>query len=263
MPSLLSRETCLVDVYAKPSGETIINNPRPLEKDRKNLSQVPRPAATQSCTLLEGLPTEIRVQIWSYILANNIFHIDLLPGRLGSRICSGYDTTGVPSWVDEHGILNMRKCRDVFCTSIIALLQTCRQVYTESIDLLYQTGTFDISDLGCLKYFVEGIRSESLVLIPELHVHWPTNVSATILPYAHIIFSGNWEMFWRIVFAEFEGLRRLTIHLTSPENHAWTDKALYLFMTRRDISGWTFWIGRDYTTHNVIRGRKGPASNIV
>lgn len=259
MPSLFSRRTCVVKVYPKQSGETIINNPRPLEKDRKNLSQVPCPAVTQSCTLLKGLPTEIRLQIWSYILANNTFHIDLLPGRLGSRICSGCNTTNIRCWVVEHEIMHMRKCRDKSCKSILPFLQTCRQVYNESIDLLYQTGTFEISDLGCLKYFVEGIRSENLAMIPELQVHWQTCVGAIAVRPSFTSFHGSWEMFWRIVFAEFEGLRLLTIHLCNPWNHGPpTDEALSLLLKRSDISGWKFWVDGSNASHSVIHGRKEP-----
>lgn len=264
MSSLFSRGSCRVEIYPKQSGETIINNPKPLDKHRISLSHVPGPTAVQFCTLLKGLPTEIRLNIWSYLLANCTFHIDLLPGRLGSRICYGCDTTNIQCWAVGQETVNIRKCRDVFCTSIVPFLQTCRQIYYESIDLLYKTVTFEISDLGCLKYFVEGIRSESLALIPELHVHWQAYVGAIVVPYSFTSSHGTWEMFWRIVFAEFKGLRDLTIHLCDPRNPGPpTDEAFNLLMTRSDISGWTFRVDRDYAAHSVIRGRKKSSKMLL
>ena len=65
-----------------------VNNPRPLARDRKSLSQTSKPCAIQSCPLLTYLPWEIRMQIWRHIVGDKRFDIRLSPGRLTSSLLS-------------------------------------------------------------------------------------------------------------------------------------------------------------------------------
>ncbi|KAL8690349.1 MAG: hypothetical protein Q9218_004190 [Villophora microphyllina] len=245
----LKSRSCRVEAYQKQSGQTIINNPRPLARDRERLSRPSRPTATQSCALLTGVPAEIRLRIWSYLLANNTFLIELLPGRLGSRLCYDCDTMDWQCWELGRG-------GDVASTSIVPFLHTCQQIYNEAIDLLYKTNTFEISDLSCLKYFVEGVPSQHLAMIPDLHVHWQVYVSR--VPNSTSNWHGTWEMYWRIVFADLKGLREIALHLSNQNAMPPVSETFDLLTTRKDISGWTFWIERDHGVHSVIRGRKAP-----
>ncbi|KAL8709058.1 MAG: hypothetical protein Q9225_007508, partial [Loekoesia sp. 1 TL-2023] len=219
-----------------------VNNPKPLAEHRKSISETLNPSDLQSCPLLAHLPWEIRSQIWRYALGDNVFHIELLPGRLGSRVCSGC----IKEAGQCHGLWHFEGTEKDSCFAqkfgVTSLPQTCHQVYNETIDLLYSSNTFDISDLGILKYFVQGVPSRRLSLIRNLCVHWQDWSWYSIGPTPHLGFAGTWNMFWRITLDEFKGLRTISIRICSAESeHPMSDEGIHPYAIEGELTEWGIW----------------------
>lgn len=252
------RGTCLRRVYSYRNERIRVNNPQPLVDNRKSLSEPSEPSSTQTCYLLARLPYEVRIQIWTHALAKKTLHLELLPGRLGSRICEGHPERDARC----HAIWHCDNCQDDSPMherkSAVSLLQTCQQTYNETIDLLYAANTIDITDLGVMKYFVQGVPPKRLALIRDLRVHWQDLSWSYRWPTPSSDFTGTWDMFWRIALTELKGLRTITIMICStvlenriPEEVS--DGQHHL----PKIRGWCFWWEPDMTSCcRFVRGKK-------
>lgn len=218
-----------------------VNNPQPIATDRTSLTDASLSSAVRVCTLLARLPPEIRLQIWTYVIENNLYHIDLLPGRLGSRVCKGCTPSerccSIRAWT---GRPKESDCGYAEKTGIIPFLQTCRQVYNEGSNILYASGTFDISDLGTLMFFVQGVPPQRIRTIRNLRVYFHPGYSART-PNHNSDLGGTWELFWRIAFSHLVKLQRIRIYFDAhracwgcPE--AWDIKKVW--STRRELSDW-------------------------
>lgn len=87
---------------------------------------------TQTASLLISLPAEIRLQIWQYAVGGNEFRLIQKGNRIG--IDRRFDPS---SWYPKY----------------LNFLLTCRQIYSEAIDLLYSSNTFEIPDPRILIFF--------------------------------------------------------------------------------------------------------------
>lgn len=232
------RQTCVREpVYRKnPLEKVQINNPKAVAANRTSLADPFLPFAVQSCTLLARLPFEIRMQIWIYTIGNRLFHIDLLPGRLGSRPCRGRPPNASfcnRAYVVEFG-------RPLACdygiaerTGIIPFLQTCRQIYTEAIDVLYSHNTFDISELATMKYLIQGVPRQRICVIQNLHVHFHAALLHPQWPSPTMELGGTWELFWRLTFSELVKLRSIHIFINTHPTDVGD------FETRKIYHGWS------------------------
>ncbi|KAL8973897.1 MAG: hypothetical protein Q9197_001854 [Variospora fuerteventurae] len=131
-------------------------------------------------------------------------------------------------------------------------------VYREAIDLLYSSNTFDISDLGILKYFVQGVPSTKLALIRDLRVHWSKSSWLCSMPSAHADFGGTWNMFWRIAMVELKDLRTISIMMCcdEEENHM-PNEASHLLKNQREFLDWDFfWNPHAQTRCRLVQGKK-------
>lgn len=252
------RGTCIRRLCSYRTDSIKINNPKPLAENRKSLTEPLGPAVSQSCHLLTQLPFEIRSQIWMYLLGNKVFHIELRPGRLSSRICS--ECSERNGWchalwhaevLDEEPDFKQELC-------VLALPQTCRQIYCETIELLYSTNTFDISDLGVLKYFVHGVVPKRLRLIQALRVHWQDPSWCPRWPTAHVGFAGTWEFFWRVAIDELTGLKNIDILMCSAEseNHM-PEQAAHSLSSLQHLREWEFlWEPGASCRCRLVQGRR-------
>ncbi|KAL9008710.1 MAG: hypothetical protein Q9173_006190 [Seirophora scorigena] len=102
--------------------------------------------------------------------------------------------------------------------------------------------TFDISDLGILKYFVQGVPPKRLALIRDLRVHWSTSLLPSSQPATHEDFGGTWELFWRVAMVELKGLRTVNIVMcgNDRENNM-PHEASHSLNSRREFLDWEFW----------------------
>lgn len=261
MLSTIGRGPCVRRVYSHQTERVRVNNPEPLTDSRKNLSDLSTLSSPQSCTLLARLPLEVRLQIWTIAVGNRTYHISLLPGRLASKICQNCreeDGRCHALWHLAHPYLD--ECH-YESSSAVLLLQTCQQVYNETIDLLYSSNVLDISDLGVLKYFSQGAPPESLSLVRHLRVHWQDhswNSRSLRLPTPHAGFDGTWEMFWRLALSELKGLRSIEIIMCSveDENHM-PEQASHSLSYQQELSEWEFrWGPHAKNRCRLVQGKR-------
>jgi hypothetical protein len=101
-------------------------------------------------------------------------------------------------------------------------LQTCRQIYIESIDLLYSTNTFDVNHAQTLLFLARTILPKLLEAIRHLQLrcsewygtHLTGNGGHLILvnqKYPDGI--GTWDAFWDLVGERMTGLRSIKLGL--------------------------------------------------
>ncbi|KAF2878534.1 hypothetical protein BDV95DRAFT_24814 [Massariosphaeria phaeospora] len=173
---------------------------------------------------LMSLPLELRQMIYRSVVGDSTMHMILKENKLGHLRCKAPSAIQCPlgfngrtlsrecCWgtVDSANIWAPRRGNVVEPTDgdILPLLQTCRQIYSESINYLYSTNTFSFSDLDCLRYFSTTPRFS---LIQTLDIEWC--LSWPIYdPFAqHLLLSNpalfpphdeaTWEETWRIVAA--------------------------------------------------------------
>ncbi len=263
MSGNLRRGVCIRRVYSYRTERIRVNNPEPRSEIRKNLAVPSNPPAPQSCPLLARLPIEVRLQIWNYILANKTFHIQLQPGRLASRVCEDCSEEHQECHTQWHGRLTPPtfEVEQNTYLQVSSLLRVCQQVYDETCDLLYSGNTIEISDLGILKYFLQGAPPERIPSIRSICVHW-LDESWSVWPRrvlsGPVGFGGTWEMFWRLALAEMKGLTTITIMMcTSEEENRMAEQASLSFNKQRELREWDFsWDPQATTRCRMVKGRK-------
>lgn len=207
------------------------NDVRPLPPKRKRRlsdSKFPSPSAssilrlkdrradtatstTPPCSFLTKLPLEIRLQIYEYVLGGNLLHLIQVPRRIAHVRCRR-----------EKFSDPLRECRPALRTPLnprlcqvsngnLALLKTCRQIYRESIEVLYACNAFDVNDLTTFVFFARSILPQRLASITALHLSW--DLTSNVWRHGHVNNHQVWKTFWRVVAEEMHGLRDLVLRL--------------------------------------------------
>lgn len=107
-----------------------------------------------------------------------------------------------------------------FGPSMIGILGTCRQVYTEAVEILYNTNTFSINSLWTLIDFSRAIPAQRLAAVTQLQIVWnlrklPLNAALPPTRGGEVKYENNlWESFWDVVAHGMSGLADLRIKLT-------------------------------------------------
>ena len=154
--------------------ETPPSPPKPLPRKRRPLSASPWGRSSNSnCSLLNRLPPEIRIEIYRYVLGDKLLHLVQGNKKISHVRCRALSETDY-----------VRSCRPMAANTAnrmlpgstsngnLALVKTCRQVYRETIDLLYATNVFDLDDPRTLFYFARTVPYQRLASITKLHVHF-------------------------------------------------------------------------------------------
>lgn len=153
--------------------------PKPL---RRNLSSLTVSSSnSEKCMFLYKLPPELRLVIYSYVLGNDRFRLITIPWK----VVAAPDIAGNLSMTQDHlhppssttAAHNMR-----FPTLGIGLLVSCRQIYQETIDLLYSSNTFILCDFHTLDTFAQNVLPQRLNTIRSLEITYSPETS---IPYQH------------------------------------------------------------------------------
>ncbi|KGO72455.1 hypothetical protein PITC_076320 [Penicillium italicum] len=182
---------------------------------------------TQS-PLFKCLPTEIRLLIWEHYLCSRMLHI-IRPNRrkwkgshkqmVGvlcseprnlcpcSHHCWGLVARRPPGnciTPMNHGSYyheNSEWRIDTKRTDFVPLLQTCRRVYSEAIDMVFQKNTFLFNHTDTVIDFSNTLLPQRMSLIRTLQLGFPD--------------PGNpsWERCCQVLATKLPGLKTLTIHL--------------------------------------------------
>ncbi|KAF2810762.1 uncharacterized protein BDZ99DRAFT_519444 [Mytilinidion resinicola] len=160
-----------------------ISNP-PKQKSRLlSFRERPKP---RTCLLLAHLPAELRILIFGYVLgcSSDIIHILWMPKRLAHKRCpiaapgesTNFDRScfiGTYPSFPYYGLYdNFTEAWQGASRAELALLQTCRQVYTEAVDMLYSKPTFDFDSATSFMYFERAVLPQRLHAITSLQISW-------------------------------------------------------------------------------------------
>lgn len=100
----------------------------------------------------------------------------------------------------------------------VGILRTCRQVYTEAVEILYSNNTFSVNNLWTLIDFSKAIPGQRLAAVTHLQIVWNIQklpLSSALPPTRGEAKYDNylWETFWDVVAHGMSGLVNLRINL--------------------------------------------------
>ncbi|KAI9877250.1 MAG: hypothetical protein M1830_004431 [Pleopsidium flavum] len=193
--------------------------PKPLPRNRRALSTISFDRSLNStCVLLDRLPPEIRLEIYTYVVGGNLLHLVQGQERISHVRCRASSATDF-----------LRTCRPAAANTArriipgstsngnLALMRTCRQVYIEAMDVLYSTNIFDLDDPRTLLYLSQSIRPQRLASITKLHVYCPIGspprhgrgkrYPIKERPYDE----RTWEQFWHVIATRMPRLLDLKV----------------------------------------------------
>ncbi|KAJ5773073.1 hypothetical protein N7457_007969 [Penicillium paradoxum] len=178
--------------------------------------------------LFAYLPAEVRLLIWEHYFCSHLLHIirpnqrkwkrseDLIIGILCtenhglcpcSHSCWGYAgrrpagncvaTTQHESYYhkDSEWASDSRR------VDFVPLLQTCRKLYSEAIDMIYQKNTFLFNHTYTIIDFSHTLLSQRVSLIRTVQLSFPDHGGPT------------WDICCQVLATKMPHLKRLTIHL--------------------------------------------------
>ncbi|CAI7587285.1 unnamed protein product [Penicillium glandicola] len=177
MKGVFSWEDVLVQRYQS-------SKPPPLPR----LQAIPIPSPQLQSRLLTRLSPELRLMIWGFVLADQRIHIiQCSKQRLGHMVCPCGHEPASPKRPRQNrnffceichgtGISQPAKSADLLRRNKVKLLGlalTCRQIYHESITLLYTLPTLEFSNPWTLPYLLPTIPAEHRNRIRTIELRWP------------------------------------------------------------------------------------------
>jgi hypothetical protein len=115
------------------------------------------------------------------------------------------------------------------------LLQTCRQIYIESTDLLYSLNTFEFSHPETFLWFSRTIAKDRLAIIKSLHVGFFPEKD--FRPHWSFLAHNLWFQMCDVIVMQMPGLRNLHVSLRDWEMSEWQrqDRLLRPFSSLRGL----------------------------
>ncbi|TGO68339.1 hypothetical protein BOTNAR_0026g00260 [Botryotinia narcissicola] len=112
------------------------------------------------------LPSEVRMEIYKWVLGGRVLHIVRRKDKLSHVVCKS-DRRDLDAGTREEDACIVAGCRGVKIPggsgvheiigegsgSLIPLLQVCRRIYSEAISLLYSTNTFNFDSMESFTSF--------------------------------------------------------------------------------------------------------------
>lgn len=173
-PGVFSWEDVLAQRYQN-------NKPTPLPKarrvgtlsDRAQAEKQPDSASNWTVQaqspLLAKLSPELRLMIWEMVLGGMRIHIvQRSDRRMSHVVCPLTDICDIC----RGDSLQPVKGKGRLISHLLALPMTCRQLYCESIYLLYTINTFEFSNTWSLTYLRPTIPSNFWDAIREVELRW-------------------------------------------------------------------------------------------
>ena len=161
--------------------------------------------------LLQKLPIELRILIYSHAIGNDRFRLITIPWK----VVAAPDSDGNLSMTQEHFHFTPEIARPKRLPSNgNALLMTCRQVYSEAVDLLYSGNAFVLHDLQTLATFAESVPRQRLDAIRKLEIYYSpvTSIAYQHERTKHYDLPDDLDWIWGIVIG-MQALRDLSIIL--------------------------------------------------
>ncbi|KAL8903297.1 MAG: hypothetical protein Q9171_007450 [Xanthocarpia ochracea] len=115
--------------------------PSQLPQRKRNLSELSLVSSTNAIAPFLRLPPELRLVIYDLVMGNNRFELAHVPKHIVLQTRLELEVVQVRSGAMVKRVLNWNKQ-----LYHLSLPLTCRQIYRESIDLLYSSNTFAFDD---------------------------------------------------------------------------------------------------------------------
>ncbi|KAL6716726.1 hypothetical protein ACLMJK_006294 [Lecanora helva] len=191
------RRTNWDEVHEQQSAKVERRKPAPHPKGRRNLSKSDITLGTQPLNQLTKLPYELRMRIFQMVYSDNIIHVTFLSRRMIHDVIGVTDRTDcrntrviapvevgvrhdwpggdvVEVWDDDDwtggddGIV-----QESHHAKLSLLFQTSRQIYRETISLIYNNNVFSIHSPLTLIYLHDYILlPQRFSSIRHLHLKW-------------------------------------------------------------------------------------------
>ena len=216
----LSRRRCIEEPQQiSKRRSALMPKPQSLTRKEKDLSY--NPATNALSPLLNTLPLELRQQIYTYVLGSRVVHIFITPARLAHICCTLHTTPDFtraccPSArqhvVPESVLIPQSEIN-------VGLLLTCRQIYAETLSILYSSNTFDIDDLSAFNLLAANIPPTGLSAIRCLHLSWsadfpPLQLAETVSTAKAPYDDATYLRFWRTLASQMPALKELRMGIT-------------------------------------------------
>ncbi|KAJ4424461.1 hypothetical protein N0V82_000785 [Gnomoniopsis sp. IMI 355080] len=193
------------------------------------MSEVVHPGSG-SCPLIDNLPTEIRIQIYEYILFENgsFFALDDEEGNsvptLFPKLRAPPKRRGLAEQENGEARAISRGPRK---GNIMSLLLTNKQIYNESAALLYSTSFFRLRGINSTIQFINNVSPAHLALVRSLKLVWDDQGWTSAPEYDTPTLRAAWPSFCDALASDFPSLRNLYVALGMPSNEAHIEE-LYL-----------------------------------
>ncbi|KAL9005545.1 MAG: hypothetical protein Q9188_001706 [Gyalolechia gomerana] len=213
-------------------------------RTRRALSATRTLKSQSKCTFLNKVPGEIRNVIYMLVL--------------GDRCLAIYDR-GLGPWKSRVRHLEVPPSQMGFTDPLLflpknklAILQTCRQLYVEAVDILYSTNHFQVlrmQDLKCFHQFMLSISPTRLASITDLTLVINVEYFEPLHPLASNMFK-RWKKLWTVICMHMSGLRYLTLYLRNMwavENLKLTPDTYWVkpFLQLRDLKKFELVVDRE------------------
>ncbi|KAL2803155.1 hypothetical protein BJX63DRAFT_81163 [Aspergillus granulosus] len=171
-------------------------------------------------SLLAKLSPELRVMIWEQVLGGMRIHIiQRSDRRMGHVVCPPTDACEIcrgglpPSGGSSRGGADSRMGRD-----LLALPMACKQIYSESIHLLYALNIFEFSNTWSLTYLRPTVPSDLWDAIRQVELSWafPGHWLPSKDPVKSVYFSAGRQQWIETCCAvtRMKGLQSFTLQLS-------------------------------------------------
>ncbi|KAF3766550.1 hypothetical protein M406DRAFT_330357 [Cryphonectria parasitica EP155] len=204
-----------------------------------------KPVRLGTCPLLDKLPTEIRVQIYEYILFENGNFFSLDDDDEGMSVPTLFPKLRAPPTPPPQRIRRRRRRRqqderrrdeqEVQPTNeirpesnIMSLLLTNRLIYEEAASLLYSTSFFRLRGIHCTIQFINAVSPRHLARVRSLKLVWDDQGWTAAPEYDTPTLRSAWPSLCdALADGGFAGLQNLYVALGVPGGEAHVEE-MYL-----------------------------------
>lgn len=182
------------------------------------------------CVLLDQVPTELRVEIYRFLFGDAPVHLVQENGTVAHVRCQ-WSKRRAAWWDCSHARVaqeqlarNGRRKKDSrphlsrsLSRTHVAILRTCRRIYSEAEPILYSSLIFQVTTLESWICFSSDIRPQSLASIRHLRASWPLLWHDKDKPWDELYERfGVHDSFWHLVATKMTGLIDLALVLHYP-----------------------------------------------
>ena len=181
--------------------------PRAEEDNISNLDLISPTDVEKS--VLNRLPLELRLMIYSYVLGRDKNLLILTPFKMRALRDESWSPVfkSVLDAVGNGAVITREDRR--FWPQRTALLRTSRQVYTEAVELLYTGNTFVIRHSEMLSRLSKSIPPQRFNTIRSISVHWTPWQSGILAKWEN---REPWCRLWELI-ASMENLSILEVNI--------------------------------------------------